>query len=205
MPRRDCVVPGSEGRKIIPVTSLTELLKIMKARGCPLEAYGVAIAKTLDHLWDEIESGETVLVETEDSIIMRLVGVLSILVRFGDSVLIEEKQTFRIDGRTRVRDWLWGHSSVSEKLLPGEVPREAVARAISEELGIQPDGYRIVSQDEPLFENFTSTTYPGLVSQYFRHSFIVELAPEAYRDTYEEHQGDKTVFFGWRPSSELRK
>jgi hypothetical protein len=176
-----------------------ELLHMLQQHHIPIDSWGTGEAKTVDHLVNEINDGETVLVEDKESgRLIRKFAFLSIVVLCHTDretyKLIEEKQVFS-DGRTRVRvpDW-----SVGEKIKPGEENIEAITkRALYEELGIQ-DNFGI-HEGEHVEEEVDSKSYPGLVSRRNRFNVMVEIDPAQYRpEGYTEVQSDKTTYFTWR-------
>jgi hypothetical protein len=106
--------------------------------------------------------------------------------------LKEEKQVFK-DGRERRRDL---GTAVSEKMKPGENPKEAMVRGIAEELEIEGEiNLTKIDTDEKLI---TSPSYPGLQSQYVTHKFEVALNEQQFNpDGYKEEQSDKSTYFIW--------
>lgn len=177
--------------------ALQLLQKQLQNAGVDTSKWGTGQTKTLAHLQKEIESGETVLVVKENGKILRRVVVGGADIHYispdGKKYrLKEEKQVFR-DGRERRRDL---GNAVSEKMKPDENPKEAMARGIAEELGIE-GGVSLTETgtDEHFIE---SPSYPGLQSQYVTYKFQVTLNDQQFNpDGYVENQSDKSTYFVW--------
>ena len=164
--------------------------------------WGTGQAKTLAHLQKEISGGVTILVTGETGELLRkvIVGGADIYYTSPEGKkyrLKEEKQIFK-DGRERRRDL---GQAVSEKMKPGEEPKEAMARGIQEELGI--------SGEIPLTEagvddqTITSPSYPGLKSQYINYRFKAVLNDMQFKpEGYIEEQSDKSTYFIWEEVQE---
>ncbi len=164
--------------------------------GIPVDAWGQGTAKTIGHLLKEVDGGETVLTQRGQEL-LRQVGfaAVNVVYRKGREVyeLVEDHQEFR-DGRVRRRDT---GSSISEKIQPGEDPKDAAERALREELGVS--GQVNLKSGKKTEELKESPSYPGLRTQYLRHDFSAELKPDQYSpDGYVEEQDDKTTYFVWR-------
>lgn len=175
--------------------SLDELSGYLKMAGLPVEQYGQGKAKTLEHLFKEIQGGGCILIE-EGKDLIRKVRSANILIYYQDEggglfFLKELKQVFK-DGRERNRNFEW---SVSEKLEPGESREEAALRAMSEELGIfnsNPKFLRTENQD------IESPSYPGLATRYESNFFEIYLSHAQHNpDGYQEKQPDKTTYWVW--------
>ncbi len=179
-------------------TMQTEQLKVLlKRHKLPLEVWGKGGAKTLGHFQKELESGESVLTESEGKLI-RNIQTVAINIYYRDPVgtllLVERKQVF-VDGRIRRRNL---STSLGEKIKVGEKPSEAVIRAIAEELGIKEEiqlnkkGFEIKQPEE-------SRSLPGLMTINTLHYFDVFIQKESYKtEGYIEKQKDKTTYFIWR-------
>lgn len=162
----------------------------------PVDSWGQGAAKTVGHLMREIEAGETVLT-TRGKELLRQVGFAAVWVTYRDGrdtyELVEDRQEFR-DGRVRRRDT---GSSISEKIQPGENPKDAAKRALREELGIS--GKVDLKGGKKTEELKESPSYPGLRTQYLRHDFSAELKLDQYSpEGYVEEQDDKTTYFVWQ-------
>ena len=174
------------------------LRKQLESAGIDTSIWGTGQAKTLTHLQNEIQDGETVLITDQTGKIIRqvLVGVAIIYYDSPDGKkyqLREDKQIFK-DGRQRKRNL---KEAVSEKMKPNENPTEAMSRGISEELGISSKiNLTKLGVDE---KTFTSPSYPGLVSKYVYHRFQVMLDDEQFNPKgYIENQSDKSTYFIWK-------
>lgn len=94
--------------------------------------------------------------------------------------------------------------SIGEKSLLNETPQTAAARGLKEELGLDIDASRLLSEGEPKREERPSSNYPNLTSIYITSIFTLSLYAEEYKpEGYIEDQckdglqGKKT-FFTWR-------
>lgn len=164
--------------------------------GIPVDIWGQGVSKTIGHLLQEVNDGETVLTQRGREL-LRQVGfaAVSVIHRNGGEVyeLFEDRQEFR-DGRVRRRDT---GSSVSEKIQPGESPKDAAERALREELGIT--GRVNLKSGNKSEEIKESPSYPGLKTQYLRFDFQLELSDDQFSpDGYVEQQQDKTTYFVWQ-------
>jgi FMN phosphatase YigB (HAD superfamily) len=187
----------------------SELRALLSSHGVDTSQWGAGSNKTLNQLWEEIESGETELVASKQALI-RKVKVVSIDVRFMDdstgslkkSRLFETKQEFS-DGRQRERN-RWG---VREKMKPGEEVLDAVRRALQEELGIELSedvAGRLITVGQTIVVK-ESRSYSGLQSQFEIHQFVIHLNSEEFsHEGYVERQEDKSTFFEWREQPPLR-
>ena len=177
--------------------TLQLLQQRLQSAGIDISQWGMGQAKTLVHLQKEIESGETILVTSENGELLRkvVVGGADVYYISPDGKkyrLKEAKQIFK-DGRERRRDL---GNAISEKMKPDENPRKAMARGIAEELNIA--GEIILTEmgtDEHLI---TSPSYPGLQSQYVTYKFQVTLNDQQFNPNgYIENQSDKSTYFVW--------
>lgn len=177
---------------------MNELLTKLAAYGIDLARFGHGEAKSVAHLYAEIDSGEAELIERGGQLIRR-VAVLNVDV-FADvggrrMVLTEDRQVFA-DGRPRRRAL---PSSVSEKLHKGEDRETAVARALAEELGI--GRFTRISAFAETATTRESQSFPGILSEFAVHHVAVLIDPEEYREEYREDQLDKSTWFVWRAAS----
>ncbi|MSU55504.1 MAG: hypothetical protein EXS46_03130 [Candidatus Taylorbacteria bacterium] len=162
-----------------------------------ISQWGTGQAKTLVHLQNEIENGETILISGKEGELLRKVVVVGADIYYSSPSgkryrLKEEKQVFK-DGRERRRDL---GQAVSEKMKPNENPNDAMIRGIREELGI--NGEIVLTETGTDEQLITSPSYPGLQSQYVRHKFETILNDEQFRqDGYVEAQSDKSTYFVW--------
>jgi len=178
--------------------AIATLQKQFEEAGINTTEWGTGKTKTLAHLQKEIESGETVLITDSEGRLLRkvMVGNADVYYRSPDGKeyrLREAKQVFT-DGRERCRDL---NSAVSEKMKPGENPKDAMIRGIEEELGIKGD---IFLTDEGIDdETIMSPSYPGLHSRYICHRFSVVFDDDQFNpEGYVERQPDKSTYFIWK-------
>ncbi len=180
------------------MNTLKHLEIVLNPADIPYETWGNSSTKTLQHLFDEITSGESVLVPDEKHAIKRQVNVVGIDVFYetpaGDRLKLEEsKQVFK-NGMARVRTL---PCSVSEKMNESEKPYDAAVRGLREELSL--NGEFSLSYDGQSVESAVSPSYPGLHSEYVTHRFTVLLSDEQYSpDGYIETQDDKKTHFEWQ-------
>ena len=176
---------------------INALRQQLQGAGINVSEWGKGQAKTLEHLQDEITSGETVLVTGEQGELLRkvVVGGADIFYTSPEGKkyrLKEDRQIFK-DGRERRRDL---GQAVSEKMKPNEDPKTAMIRGVREELGMQGEIFLTeTGVDEQLL---SSPSYPGLQSQYIRHKFEAMLNDQQFKpDGYVEEQKDKSTYFVW--------
>mmetsp|Transcript_20982 Transcript_20982/g.45944 ORF Transcript_20982/g.45944 Transcript_20982/m.45944 type:complete len:252 (+) Transcript_20982:215-970(+) len=186
-------------------TTVKELEEWLKTYGVNTEQYGTGLSKTVADLLDENQKAESVL-HTEDGKALRVVQVLSlhILNRIGQ-ILFEEEQILP-DGRSRRRN-----VPVSEKLIGSEPWRNAVSRAIHEELGTAlPLDYNVTVFDDTyrlLTEHSSSLSYPGLTTKYIFHRVNAQVTglPEGPFSTFEERPGGQLVTrWVWRSLQDIQ-
>lgn len=181
----------------VPNFSSIEILNsYLRARGIDTASWGTGESKTLGHLFEEVCSGESELVETKDRKLLRLVRGVGINVfcqtRTGILKLLEEKQVFA-DGRIRIRNL---STSIGEKLKPGESPEEGALRALKEELKIYTE-YSFSNFEERNWE-VKSTSFPGLRTKnnfYITNLFLKN--KDFHKKGYVERQEDKTSYYTW--------
>lgn len=173
-----------------------ELVAFLEAHQIPLCEWGKGEAKTLDHLFAEIDSGEAVI-EKEGVGLVRIVSgsVVDVCYQLDNVVLRlkESKQVFS-DGRERSRSL---DASIGEKIRPGERALDAAHRALREELGILDD---LVLTSLPLVAKgpIPSVSFPGLMTKYVSYRWQVFLPARLYKpEGYVERQPDKTSYFVW--------
>ena len=163
----------------------------------PVSLWGQGSAKTVEHLYSEIEAGDSEIVEESKKLVRYVHFVnVEVVARFGGQLhrLVEDRQVFT-DGRTRRREDLGG--AVKEKIHPSEDPDQAVDRALKEELQVEGKIQKKKLRTESLDKE--SPSYPGLRSKYKAHFFEAELfGNQIKQEGYQEVQPDKTTFFIWQ-------
>jgi hypothetical protein len=177
---------------------VADTLDLLNKHGIPTDKWGIGGAKSVVSLQREINSGETTLVTSTNGELIRKVIVASADIYYNGPdgsryKLVESQQVFS-NGATRIRNQ---RRSVSEKIVKGEKPIDAIHRGILEELGINVDTITIQFTETEL-EEINSPSYPGLKSQYQTYGYQVYLTDDQYNpDGYIETQKDKTTYFYW--------
>ncbi len=172
----DASNPGGWTGTSRDVASLCEWLD---ANGVDANAFGVNGAKSLTDLAIEVERGETTLaLDDVTNAPRRDVRVLRLLVTDETSrpgqILVEARQEWE-SGRVRYRN-----TPLSEKLLGDEDWRDAVRRAVDEELGGAIDATQFsLKVDEGSVRRSEvdreSLSYPGLSSRYAMFTVTCEV------------------------------
>ena len=158
---------------------VASLRQWLDANGVDANAFGVNGAKSLTDLAIEVERGETTLaLDDVTNAPRRDVRVLRLLVTDETSrpgqVLVEARQEWE-SGRVRYRN-----TPLSEKLLGNEDWRDAVRRAVDEELGGAIDATQFsLKVDESSVRRTEvdreSLSYPGLSSRYAMFTVTCEV------------------------------
>ena len=190
-------VQQDQGVALSTETDFDQLLEVLVRAEVPVDDFGTGPAKTVQHLLDEVQSGESVIHVQKTGEILRELRVLWVDVMCelsnGDIyVLREDRQEFK-DGRVKRRAL---NASLGEKLKPGETPEDAVQRALEEELGVQ----RITNVYDTGYEEKTLTpdTYPGVKSSYQFYKFATVIPESEFKlEGYVEDQPDKTNYYVW--------
>jgi hypothetical protein len=176
--------------------SIRTLTDQLIGAGIDISLWGAGGAKTVAHLHQEIEEGESQMTFSPEGV-TRSVRVAWVDVLYLDTqgdiyCLVEDRQEYN-DGRTRTRSL---STSLGEKLKPHESAPEGALRAIEEELGI-----KTVQSLHALGSESTTHTpdsYPGLESQYETHAFAAVIDEASYDPSgYIEIQADKTNYYVW--------
>jgi len=181
----------------INIASEGFLGEVLKGYGISVEKWGKGEAKTVGHLFRELEEGDCVLVEIPEGELRREVVFVSGDVYYQSPealyYLREEKQVFK-DGRERRRAWM--KTSVGEKVKPEESAEETRRRVFEEELGIK--GSVSIEESQIKQRSGVSFSYPGLWTEYEVYPFKAFLTKEQYRpEGYIEEQEDKTTYWVW--------
>jgi hypothetical protein len=176
--------------------SIDELRNNLIDHGVPVESWGTGNAKTLNHLFKEIQEGECYLSD-EGEYLTRYIEFIGVKVYYQEQgkmwFLNEDRQEFN-DGRVRRRKM---PSSVSEKMKSGEDPLVSAIRGIEEELGVKIESSQL-SKRRDFTYNGSSVSYPGLSAKYKGHQYSCYLNKEQFNvNGYIEIQKDKKTFFVW--------
>lgn len=174
-----------------------DFVQMLKNKGINTELYGTGTFKTIGHLYQEIEEGETELTDEDGQLVRRVqfVGARILYKKDGEWLrLYEEKQIFK-DGRERRRTNM--PYSAAEKFKSGEDPKEVIVRGMKEELKLDITKDQFAFYNKKEIEN--NDDYPGIKSFHIGYEFLVVLNDEQYNpDGYIERQSDKDVYFTWR-------
>lgn len=193
-------------------TNLILLGHLLLKYGVNFLAWGHGATKPIEALYDEIESGETILQVLKGKLV-RCVSIVYPKIYWNPSYdnfyyLYEEKREFN-NGTTQTRQLL---GSIGEKIQGNEDAYIALERGILEELGIKrkPKGYRkgldlqnydFHSGKRTIEIIEDSQSFPGLLSKYTAHLIKVEFRLGIYNEEgYVEEQEHKTTFFKWSDS-----
>lgn len=155
--------------------------------------WGRGRTKTLANLWRELQEGEIILRERPP---LRIVHVVQVIISQGDLILVEAEQAFG-DGQRRYRNL-----PPSEKIKVGETYVEAAYRCLSEELDIAPANITIYREThEELQTHASSSSYPGLPSQYHFHTVEAAVSGLPGGDFWRENkafgEGDPVEKHRW--------
>ncbi len=158
---------------MLKITTAIELKSWLTTKGINWSHWGAGQAKSVEHLWAEIEAGESQL---EDNPPLRRVWIVNLIIRRGDKILVESAQEFG-DKQQRQRNL-----PPAEKLKPGENYLQAAWRCLQEELQINPAAITLLA-DTPELQRQTreSPSYPGLPTEY--QLYQVEVAVEGLPET----------------------
>ncbi|MFT4308732.1 MAG: hypothetical protein ACMXYM_05185 [Candidatus Woesearchaeota archaeon] len=141
--------------------------------------------KNADDLADEIERGESTLVEADGRLVRR-VRTAAVIVAHEGRVLREV--SYERDGKTIVRDLPW---SIAEKCIAVESFEDAASRALREELGV--DGDLVFVNEEVVVRD--SPAYPGITMENTIRMYRCALS-EA-RERYVEEQPRVRIVWEW--------
>lgn len=184
----------------------TKVLKMLHKHGVPWKTFGIPPARSLDDLFMYHErdcfnfrngSAKTCIVDV-------YVAVVLVVHRFNRKwyELYEEKQVFT-NGEVLVRD---NFNGIAETIKRGESLREGATRCLGEELCFRnPAKYELseclgIEHREPI----PSEKFPGIMAAYHRHVFECTISRALYcPDGYAEQEGNKTVYFKWKPCHQL--
>ena len=173
----------------------TEIL--LSSKNINFDVWGQGESKTLQHLLDELTSGESTLeIDGSDRVVRKVEGsainIYYSLYQGKTLILVEEKQVFT-GGRVRIRNI---NTSIGEKMRPSESPMEAGIRAMQEELKISDITLAPIGTEHR--DLVASTSFPGLWTKNTIHVFETYLNSQQFRpEGYMEIQEDKTTYFMW--------
>lgn len=189
-------LPRPMTTQVFQGSNLHELKQWLESVGICTSKYGKGTSRGVDDLLDEVQKKESVLVVDQGQA-LRMVNVLSLhITNAMGQVLYEDRQVLP-DGRVRCRN-----VRLSEKLVGSETWRNAIQRAVSEELGCILPGEPKVEVFEDTYKIETevadSMSYPGLKTKYVFHrvAVTIEGLPE-HNFTTSEPRPNGTLFTHW--------
>lgn len=135
--------------------------------GVDTSGWGHGRAKSVAHLWHELQRGET---ELHLQPPRRMVDLVVLLVWRGEQILLEMGQELA-DGRFRARAW-----PPSEKMQKGEHYLDTAVRSLYEELGLTREAYTLHPHSyHTCTQRRDSLSYPTLPADYRFHLLEVEI------------------------------
>lgn len=173
-----------------------DLQSYLRSFDIPIDGWGMNGTKTVAHLLDELQNGESDLEIVDKKLIRHVTGVgINIYYQTGKQTLklTEDRQVFSNKSHRQRKI----STSLGEKMLPGELPQDAAKRALKEELDIKDYefGDPTIEDREPKI----SATYPGLLTKHLVYIFTISLKKKDYKpEGYTEVQSDKTTYFIWQ-------
>ena len=180
------------------IDSVDSLRKWLAVRNIDTSEWGTEGAKSVTHLWRELQEGDLVL---RDNPPLRVVHVVQIIIRRQNKFLIEATQEFG-DGSHRHRN-----QPPSEKVKAGESYTKAALRCLQEELGINASDVTFdQSSHKEVQAQADSLSYPGLATEYTFHLIEAAVAglpdTDFWRDNAAYGEGDpvKRHLWRWRPA-----
>ncbi len=178
---------------------MNSLVELLHAHKISFDTWGTDGSKTIEHLLEEIKSGEAELCSEGGRLIRHLHPVrITIFYRTETREILrleEERQVFKSGGiRQRGLD-----VSLAEKLRPKETPKDGARRAFREELKIK-RGYKLFPQKSEV-DRRPSKSFPGLHTVLHSYNFVAWLSKAVFKpEGYTEEQKDKTTYFVWKES-----
>ncbi|MES5817352.1 NUDIX domain-containing protein [Streptomyces sp. RG80] len=172
--------------------SLGQLREWLEGNSIPHASWGTDGTKSVQHLWDEIEAGETTL---DSGPALRRVSVVTLRIRQGGKELVEIAQLMA-DGTWRPRN-----EAPAEKMKPGEEASATARRCLAEELGVEGPGVVVGTATERRLRRDSSPSYPGLASEYVFHDVDVEVPGLSSGNFWTREAGDGVVsahLWAWR-------
>lgn len=166
-------------------TDIYALATWLSHYGIDFKAWGENSSKSLNHLWQELQAGEVQLMDTPP---LRLVEVVQIIIRRGETVLMEAEQEF-FNGQRRYRN-----QPPSEKIKPGETVQDAACRCLQEELALPKEAISLRPETHRQYQTSTnSISYPGLPSQYNFHVIEAAVSDLPVEGFWRENQSDGVI------------
>lgn len=175
----------------------------LNQQGIDTASWGCGSTKSVADLWTELKNGEITL---QCDPPLREVGVVQIIIRRDDLVLLEVEQEFET-GKRRSRNIF-----PSEKLRNQEDYLSAAKRGLKEEIDLDPQQVDFVEPSYKIRHQVSnSPSYPNLATRYTIHSIeaaVTELPlADFWRKNHAHAEGDpvKKHLWGWRLEQEASK
>ncbi|KAL0028673.1 hypothetical protein WJX79_009914 [Trebouxia sp. C0005] len=162
-----------------------------------LTGYGRGQAKSVQQLWREVEDGETVF-SVSGKAVTRCIDTLLVYIISSSNKVLQEEFQIMPNGTKRARD-----VPLAEKMKAGEAWKDAVIRAVKEELGsvlsLAPQVFIKESSYTVTVEHACSQSYPNLQCKYTVHKVeaTVNGLPETERFVTIEQRPDGTMENHW--------
>ncbi len=144
------------------IQTIDDLNTTLKSNGIDISEWGMGTTKSVQNLFAEIVAGEVYL---QTKPLLRVIQVVQIIIRRGNSILIEAKQEFG-SGQQRFRN-----IPPSEKMKTKESYIDTAIRCLQEELGLAPQNIEFIRptyQQKKTIRN--SPSYLGLNTRYTFHT-----------------------------------
>ena len=146
---------------------------------------GITGFKSADDLADEVERGESTLVEVDGRLVRR-VRTAAVIVTHEGRVLRET--SYERDGKKIIRSLPW---SIAEKCIGSESFEDAAMRALREELGVT--GELVFVNEEVVLGD--SPAYPGIALENTVRTYRCAL--KEVRERYVEEQATGRIVWEW--------
>ncbi|PKO07129.1 MAG: hypothetical protein CVU41_03405 [Chloroflexi bacterium HGW-Chloroflexi-3] len=176
--------------------SVESLRQWLLTQSFDLDSWNRGQAKSVDHLFEEINNRESSIQLKPP---LRVVNVVQVLISHEGKFLLELEQELD-DKRTRKRS-----IPPSEKMKPGENCLDAAKRCLLEELQIPDNDVEILSECcKAIYQYRNSRSYPGLRTKYciYRVKVIVKNLPEEgfwteEKTNHAEKEIIRRFYWGW--------
>ena len=176
------------------------LLGLLARHHIPVEQWGKGQAKTVGHLLREVAAGQSILRELDGELVREVhvlwADVMHVAGDGGVFLLREAYQELIDDSDRRIRTRTLP-ASIGEKIVPGEDPGEAAARALRKKLDIESFVARYELTTSERLQ--PADSYPGLNCLYRdMQTVLLLVGDEHFRpEGYVGEQPGKNSYFVW--------